>query len=239
MILGSLVGLLITVNIWQALYINKTSVSGITLADMIITVILNSIILSFTNSNIAEDLANRVTDGSISTDLIKPFNLKWSMFSTQLGANIFKFIFSSFPILIIAIIFLDFRLPKDNRYMVVFILSFCNSILLSYILNYIIGLWAFWLKKASYPRWFLDASFKLFGGSVVPLWFYPDALYSISYMLPFRFIFFEPIKIYLMKCDLNEAIHILIMQLFWILVLFALERIIWSRAQKIITVFGG
>jgi len=239
MILGSLIGLLITVSIWKALYINKTSVQGITLSDMITAVILNSIILSFTYSRIADNLANKVHDGSIATDLVKPFSLKWSMFSTQVGANIFKFVFSSLPILIVAVIFLDFRLPESSAFFVVFVVSFINGIILSFILNYLIGLWAFWLKKASYPTWFLNAAFDLFGGSVVPLWFYPDALYAISALLPFRFIFFEPVKIFLMKCDINEAIYIILMQFFWIGVLFALEKLIWSRVERNITVFGG
>ena len=111
--------------------------------------------------------------------------------------------------------------------------------MLSFQIQYIFGLSAFWIVNPWYIRFLTYGLGKLFGGSVIPLWFYPEWLRNISMYLPFRFITYEPIQIYLGHIDATQAWTCIGMQLFWLVIMLVLEAIFWRRASRKIFVQGG
>lgn len=81
------------------------------------------IVLTLTGSNMAKCLAQKVVNGSIALDFIKPIDLKLYLFAEEFGRNLFRIVFSSLPVFIFAVIYFDFRLPKSPIYAVIFLLS--------------------------------------------------------------------------------------------------------------------
>jgi len=237
--IANLLMVFIQVNVWQALFQTNRTVNGIMLTDMINFVILNLFINSLSNTDIGTTMGNRINSGEIVNDFIKPINLKLYFISEDFGGKLFQVIFTIIPTCIIASYIWGFSLPDFDFRFLIFLITVLNGVIIMYNLNYILGMLAFWLKNSWYVNWYLGAVTKLFGGTLVPLWFYPDFLYKISIYLPFRLIAFEPINIYLKKISIQESISILYLQFFWILTLFIIERFIWIKAQKKITIFGG
>jgi len=238
-IFTSLLSFFVQISIWFALYSGKESVNGITLPDMMNYVIINLIVSSFTRSNMGNRLATKVSDGSIEADFVRPVNFKYYFIFEQIGENLFYTVFGTIPICIIAALFLQFKFSIDVIKLLLFFISLFNGIILIYFINYTFGLLSFWFKTALYATWYIRACFDLFGGTFVPLWFYPSFLLKISSYLPFRLISFEPISIYLGKYTNAESLQIILLQLFWIVVFLLIEKVIWARAQKIITIQGG
>lgn len=237
-LLGSLITLLIQINVWYAL-LGERSVKGITFDDMINFVIINMIVRSLTYSSIANRLAEKIQNGLIAIDFIRPINLKYYLISEEIGRNCFNAIFNSIPVCMVAIVFFKFQLPVSTMGLILFIISILNGMSLILFLNYVLGLLCFWFKTAFSINWFLNACTALFSGFVVPLWFYPEWLLNISKVLPFRLISFEPISIYLGKLSVAESVKVIIIQYIWIIILLILEKVIWKKAQRIITVQGG
>lgn len=238
-ILTSVFQLFIQISIWSALYGKSGSVDGISLVDMINFIIITTVMDSLVRSRIADRLAMKIQDGSIGGDFLKPITLKYYLMMEQVGENVFYTLFTTLPVCLVASIFLGFRLPDSIVTIGLFFISSVLGIILILYINYILGLLAFWFKTSFYVRWFLSAFFLVFGGNMVPLWFYPDLLYRISLILPFRLVSFEPIQIYLGKLSTQEAINIILLQGVWLLGLFMMEKIIWNKAQEIVTVQGG
>ena len=79
----------------------------------------------------------------------------------------------------------------------------------------------------------------LFSGSIVPLWFFPDALEKVSYFLPFRLIYFVPISVYLNKAGFFGSINLIMQQFIWIISLHLLMEGIWKLGIKKLVVQGG
>ena len=77
----------------------------------------------------------------------------------------------------------------------------------------------------------------LFGASAIPLWFYPDWLAKVSLFLPFRYISYEPILIFLGESE--SPLTAIILQLAWLAVLFLIEKLVWRRAERKLIVQGG
>ena len=64
-------------------------------------------------------------------------------------------------------------------------------------------------------------------------------LKTISDVLPFRFITYEPIQIFLGRIQGADIFYCLMMQCLSLIVLLLIERIIWSKASNRVFVQGG
>ncbi|MFB9755208.1 ABC transporter permease [Paenibacillus hodogayensis] len=238
-IISSILRLSILISLWTALLGEGQVVKGTTLEDMTAFVVINMVVLSMTRSNIGNKLAQRFEDGTIATDFIRPVSLKYYLISEQMGENLYSAVFHIIPVCVISVLFLQFRWPDEPWQWAMFALTLLFGMWLVYQIHYVVGLLVFWLKTSMYTNWMLSALMELFAGSVVPLWFYPDLLYKLAMLLPFRFISFEPLAIFLGKTTLAASVQVAAMQLVWIFVLLLLEKAVWRQVQKKVIIQGG
>lgn len=237
-IFGTFITIFIQISLWKALYQGKGSIASYTMSDMYIYIIINSILLPLTNSNVANKIGDKVTSGTIVIDLIRPISLKNYMFFEEFGENIYNVTFALIPICFFIIAFkININIKLINIF--IFLITSLLGIVIMYYFNYILGLFAFWLKDSWYINWYSEALFSLFGGVVIPLNFYPILLQRVSNILPFRLIAYEPINIILNKNTFNKDMAIIILQIFWIIIFELVQKIIWTKVQKKIIVQGG
>ena len=238
-LVSTLIRLLVTMSVWAALFASQEQVAGIRFEDMVNYIVISMVILSLTRTEMGLRIAHKVADGTIAGDFTRPVNFRWYNFAEELGQNLFHTLFNTLPICLLAAWLWDFRLPDDAFYLLLFGLSLTIGIILIYYINYIFGLISFWTKTPHPTSWFLAAGIELFGGTMVPIWFYPDFLSTLTLLLPFHLIFFEPINIFLGKISYAEACNVIFFQLIWLAILIAIERWLWHRAQNTIVVQGG
>lgn len=73
-------------------------------------------------------------------------------------------------------------------------------------------------------------------GQVVPLWFYPDFLLRIINWLPFKYVFYEPLLLFIRNGNLFQTVCF---QVIWIFILSLIGRFMWKCVSKKIVVQGG
>lgn len=224
-------------SLWTALLQNGHE--NIMLKDMISFVLINSLVGNVVRFNAASLIGNRVNDGSIAIDMILPVSFKWKLFSEAFGENLFDLLFAGVPGLGIALVLYGASAPVSGLSGIMFLLSLTLGIVLAFQIQYIFNLSAFWIVNPWYVSFFTNGATKLFGGEVIPLWFYPPWLIAAGRFLPFRFCTFEPIQIYLGRVDFSGAWKCIAMQLFWIVFLLVVEWGIWRQASHKIFVQGG
>lgn len=233
----SLLTFFIQVSLWSAL-IASGQRTDTTVEEMIVYVILTMFVSTFTSGNIAVNLEPTIRDGSIANQLIKPISFKYYCFSEVIGKNVYNVVTSTIPIMILGFIIYTPVLPKPI-YSILFIISIMLGCMIMLELTYIFGLLAFFTQRAWYINWYLNAFFTLFGGSVVPLWFYPNVLNRISYFLPFRYISFEPINFFLQRTELSQSLFFLVVPILWILVLILIGNFVFRLVNEKLTINGG
>lgn len=236
---GSIIKLFVLISAWTALYHGKAQINGITLSDMISFVTINLVVAAVTYSHMGEKIANRVNDGSIAMDFMKPINFKLYMIADDLGENLYRAAFTTIPACAFAALFWGFRFPDSPLRMAMFLVSLTNGLIIIMYINYIFGLAAFWFKSAIFVEWFLGALLELFSGTFVPLWFYPQLLLKMSMVLPFRYISFEPIAIFLGRTPMVNWFSVIATQWGWIVAIWVIDRIAWRMVQSRVTVHGG
>jgi ABC-2 type transport system permease protein len=239
MILRNLIYIFISISIWKSLLGTGTSVNGIYFQDMVSYLVIGLIVKNMIRSQISYTIADKVKSGEIVTDLILPVRFHFYIFSEQFGRNLFYTLFSTVPVCLLSSFAYGFKVQLQMINLLYFSLTIILGIILMYYIDYVLGLLSFWLKNGLYIEFFLGALFDIFSGAVIPIWFYPDMMRSITYYLPFRLVSFEPISIFINKTEPAHFHIIVITQLFWIGIFILLERIVWYQAQKIVTIDGG
>ena len=232
-------GYFVMANVWRALYSGRVTLAGADLRDMITYTLLGSVLRGLTGSWIAHRIAGMVQDGSIGLELIRPVSLRYKALCEDIGGNLFYTLSVNVPAAVLLGAAYGFRLPADGPRLALFLGSAAAGVFLMQTINFILGLIAFWFKSGEYVNFFRSALMTLFAGGFVPLWLYPKALAVVASALPFRFVSYEPLAIYLGRTSMRDATAVLAMQVGWILLLSVVERLLWRGVQKHITVHGG
>lgn len=80
---------------------------------------------------------------------------------------------------------------------------------------------------------------SLFAGAIVPLWYFPGWFLAISHWLPFESSLHVPLSLYIGRIAPADAGRYLLVQVVWIVVLAAVLRLFWRRADQQVVVQGG
>lgn len=235
-IVEGVLAVFLQVSLWKALINSGTQ--EIVLEDMIAFVIVNSIAGYISAYAPANNISNKLEDGMIAIEMILPINFKLKLFSENLGNNLYDCLFSGIPGLLVAVICFRVAYPKSLVNFLGFMVAILLGMCISYNITYIFGLTAFWIIKPWYIKFLVNGLTKLLGGLVVPLWFYSDWLFKICDILPFKYITYVPIEIYLGRYKEN-MFKCFFVQIVWLVCLISIEKIIWEKAKKSIFVQGG
>lgn len=230
--------LFIQINLWSALLRGNVIVNA-SLLDMVVFLLLNSLISTITKADIASQIESNIVDGSVSVLMTKPISYKMHLICNNLGANLYNTLVVFLPVAVVFGIFYGFPLPSTAYHLLISILSLVLGSVIMFYLHYSAGLLAFWLQQVWYVSWYLDSAVVFFGGTVLPLWFYPDSIIQLSRFLPFRYISFEAINMYTGLLNEESFPFVLLIQAAWILILHFASGIIWRAASKKMMINGG
>ena len=74
---------------------------------------------------------------------------------------------------------------------------------------------------------------------MLPLSFYPLWFQKLSTVLPFQASVYLPTQIFLGRISGREAVHTLLLQVVWVVILWFLAKILFRFAVRKVTIQGG
>lgn len=243
---GRVLALFVQVAIWKALLgvegrVDST-IGSITLREMVTYVIISrsiSVFVSlFAGYSPLWRIGEKIRSGEIAMDLTRPVGLRENLFFETLGNNLFEVIFGALPMLLAGALVFGLDVPPP-AYLLLFAVATLNGLLVYFLLSYIVGLIAFWYLTVWHLERLLNDLILVFSGTLIPLWFFPPFLVTVSEWLPFRLIFYTPISIYLEKHSFSEAGLLIAQQFLWLGLLLLLERAMWKRGVRKLVIQGG
>lgn len=151
--------------------------------------------------------------------------------------NIF---FSLFELMIL---FLLLKPPlfiqTDISYLPFFLTSIILAVLLYFFLNFLIGLVGFWSPEVWGPRFILGIVLSFFAGGLFPLDIFPKPIFDFFQILPFSYLLFFPLKIYLGQLSLSQIFAGLFISAAWVIFLYLIVKITWGKGLRIYSAEGG
>jgi ABC-2 type transport system permease protein len=185
-----------------------------------------------------QELALRIRDGSIATDLARPLDPQRYWLAFDLGRAPYHFLCRGvLPFVIGAFVFqLHYPTPADQA---AFAVSVALAVVVSFGFRFLYNAAAFWLVDI---RGVITVALTVglfFSGMVLPLTFFPSWLRAIAHALPFASILQTPIDIWLGKHQGRSLVGVLALQVFWALVLLGLGRVALGAGSRKLVVQGG
>jgi ABC-2 type transport system permease protein len=221
-----------------AVYRHRTDVGGYDTSDTLTYVWLAQALIMTVYMFGWQDLALRIRDGSIATDLARPLDPQRYWLAYDIGRAPYHFIFRGLlPFTVGALVFRLHYPSLPNA--LAFVVSVAFAVVVSLGFRFLYNSSAFWLIDV---RGVLTVSLTLslfFSGMVMPLAFFPGWLRTLAHALPFASIMQTPIDIWLGKHHGAALVGVIALQGFWALVFLGLGRLTLRAGARKLVVQGG
>ena len=224
--------------LWSALYQGKTQVEGISLATMKCYTVISIVFELFIACNVEHSVTEKVRDGSISMMLTRPASYPITLFIEQLANTFQAIVIRVIPYLLV-ILFCGFAKGAELYFGPWFWVSVIGAYLLMFFYQFFFGMIAFWTQEIDGFLQARDAVMLVFSGSMVPLWFFPENLFSIAQYLPFQAMYSAPLSIMIGKITGSDIFTALLVQLGWIIGFGLLSQLCWHKSRRRMIVNGG
>jgi viologen exporter family transport system permease protein len=225
--------------IWRAIYEHGAAIGGFDFPQMMTYVAVGWIIRSLYFNNIDQDLATQVTEGTLVMNLIKPVSIQGALIATALGQSAFRLAMLTLPTTLVLFVVFPVRRPASLLQFTAFSASVVLSFFIVAALNFAVGTLAIRLLSILgllRAKYFL---LELLSGLLIPISFFPRVFQLALNFLPFQYISYIPLLIYLGKLSGAAAWKALGTQAFWVLALVAVGNGMWRWSSRKITVQGG
>jgi ABC-2 type transport system permease protein len=223
--------------VWTALYAQNVAPAGVPLHAILtytVVALLMSLVLEIDGTRAIRD---KLREGTIATDLMKPISLPLYFFSDGVGMTLLHAVLIV-PTLLLSLLLVHIDVPPPHV-LAAFALSFLLGYLVNFFLNFLMNCVAFWTLETFaiqlMVRWVSD----LLSGQIVPLIFFPGILQKIVLALPFAAIYSTPLLIYLEKIPPSGYLVAFATQIAWCIAFALLSAVVWRAAQRRIVVQGG
>ena len=182
-------------------------------------------------------LHDRLHDGSIASDFMKPIVVPLYFFADGTGEVLFHALLIV-PSLGLALFLVHIDVP-DAATLGAFALSFLLGYFVGFFINFILNCTAFWTLEISAVQMIVTWVSDLLGGELVPLVFFPLALQKVVVVLPFAAMFSTPLLIYTGVIPRAGWPGALAVQAAWVVLLGGISALLWRAGTKRIVVQGG
>lgn len=220
-----------------------TSVAATNLTEHI-TIVQTMWIIFFTNifggdrsRGVSYTINEEILSGQIAYQLSRPYSYAVFHFAQSLG-NRLPTIFFIGPIIgLMLYTIVGFAQFTVSSLLIGFLMILIGMIIL-FLMQFCIGLCAFWIGDVSPLCWIFFQIMMICGGASVPIALFPPFIKKILLFLPFSNIIYGAARI-MVGCEAHDLLMYLGLQFFWLIVLLVLTTLFFRIGVKHVVVDGG
>ena len=215
---------------------------GFDMMDMVAYLFITNVTAYLTASSADSIIAEEIKDGSIAMRLLKPVDYHISVLFMDIANPMILFIIVFVPMTACVELYrwsVTGVLMFQPMNCLLYLLSTMIAYLISFYMNICFGFLAFYVTNLWGMSIFKKILLKFLSGAVIPLAFMPGIMKTIFSFMPFSSLSYTPVMIYMGKYTGADPVFNLGLQVFWLIVLFLLCKLIWKKAIKRLSVQGG
>jgi ABC-2 type transport system permease protein len=235
-ILSGLISSLIVVLLWLAIYRSAAHevIGGYSIQEMV-TYLLGAGLINTFILNTAEnpETSQSIQDGSLSALLVQPMSPYRIWLTRDLGTKAFYLFIGSAGYLVVFFLFREYlTFTMALRRVPLLIIVLLMAAVLQFLLFEALSLLAFWVENTYGIRFTMRVIMEVIGGALIPLSFFPQLLQKVFLVLPFSFLIYLPMQMYLGKISQGEIVIELLKEAGWIAGFALLNLVIWKRGIR-------
>jgi len=219
--------------LWNSIftYSGEEIIKGFTINSMILYYVISMIVATITYCEIDSWIGEDIRSGDVITSFLFPIKFIKNYMGFQFGLTVISFLSQVIPAVLIGIFFFSLNLP-GLFYTTSFVISLIIAIGINYLFAFLIGLSAFWFNKIGGIIKIKRVLLSFLSGGLIPLTFFPEIAQKISNFLPFQYMRFIPITIYLKNYTHTQTIIHLIIGVSWLVIIYVMSELVFKQAFK-------
>ncbi len=231
--------LLTTYFLWSSLIPSGRQFFGYS-SSMMLTYILGSyFVSSFVLSTRSFGMGQDIIQGDLSNFLIRPLNYFGYWFAKDIGDKLMNIIFTICEFTIIVLILKPpFFLQQDPSLIFFSITAIFFGILIYFLFNILLASIGFWSQEVWAPRFIFAVLINFLAGNLFPLDILPKPIFVVFQALPFSYLIYFPVKVYLGKLGQQSILLGLSISITWIFILLFLVNFVWRKGLRDYAAYG-
>lgn len=229
--------------LWVNVYGNSggAAIGGYTFREMITyligTGLISSSVLLISQGDQIDSDINR---GFLSNYLLKPVNVNLFWLARDIARKILTSIMGLAAFSLIVLFAGKYLIAPASFAALVFVpLAILLGTILHFIFFYITSVISFWLGRTWGFRFVVRITMEIATGIIIPISFLPGIWAEIFGFLPFRFIAYFPMQIYLGKITAPEMLAGFVQGFVWLILLAVFGWYLWRKGVKHYTASGA
>ncbi|MEW6749634.1 MAG: ABC-2 family transporter protein [Candidatus Latescibacterota bacterium] len=190
----------VLLSLWVAIYRDDGRVGGYALNELVTYYLLQFVSNTIVVSYVSWEITDHIREGFYSHFLVKPVDYFAYWFTINASGKLLE---AAVIGLVVGCVWSIagplVRLPSQPQTWLAFAAAVALAAVLAFELEFCIGLIAFWLVQVRVFKYILTYAVLFLAGTVLPLDVFPGALSRVASVLPFQYLVFVPIQVFLEK----------------------------------------
>jgi ABC-2 type transport system permease protein len=185
------------------------------------------------------DIADRIKDGDIAVDFLRPLDVQAASITTEVGRALFALIPRGIPSVLIGAVVVGMDLPSTVPPYLLGTVSLLLGIVIGATTVYLVAATGFWLVETRGLQLLYMVVSGFLAGLFVPIALFPDWLRIIAEATPFPSMMMYPIDIISGRVGTGTALVLLAAQLAWLAATGATGQAMTRAGRRRLEVQGG
>lgn len=184
-------------------------------------------------------IASEINEGVLTNFLVRPMHYLKYYFARDIGDKAMNVTFSLIELVSIVLIFhIPFFVQKNIGVVILFFIITFFALLLNFFISVLISLIGFWSNEGWGPRFIFYSVIGFLSGGMFPLDILPKPIFTILQFLPFSYLTYFPMKIYLGQYTVSFLLQGIGMLILWIVIMYLIMMRVWKIGLRAYTAQG-
>lgn len=186
------------------------------------------------------DIADRIKDGDVAVDFLRPLDVQGAAITTEVGKSLFALIPRGIPSFLIGLLAVGMAAPDSPLAYPLGAVSIVIGIVLAAATVYLlVAAPGFWLVETRGLQILYMAVSGFLAGLYVPIWLFPGWLEAVAEATPFPSMLMYPVDIVSGRADVGESLLLIAVQLGWLAGVVLVGQVLTRAGRQHLEVQGG
>jgi ABC-2 type transport system permease protein len=215
--------------LWSALLTHQNSLQGYSRDQLLTYVLVMTLLRAWVLGCVTDRIPSEIARGMISDVLLRPISHLWYWATQDAASKSLNLLSAVVEVTVFVLLVSAPFLPPPTFLMgSLFALSTILAMIIYFQMSYMLGVLGFWTSESWGPRFCFEIILEFCAGAYFPIDLLPGIVQKILSFLPFPYLVFYPLSIYLGRLGFGEIGRVLAMQIFWIVILTFMTRGFWK-----------
>lgn len=186
------------------------------------------------------EIADRIKDGTIAVDFLRPLDVQGAAVTTEVGRSLFALIPRGIPSVLIGALLVGMAVPGSPASYALGLISMLLGIVVSAATVYLlVAAPGFWLVETRGLQILYMVVSGFLAGLFVPIWLFPGWLQAVAQATPFPSMLMYPVDVLSGRVDASGALVLVGVQVAWLAGVLGLGQLLTRAGRRHLEVQGG